>query len=105
MQCNTVVLTCHEGDMGHRHWKEPDNLKVVTERALGLLERSSHPIQYFHVPVPVSAMDKLEAFYEPLKEILPQFKEHSTDLYLGVVQPELDGTNARIEAAQKVLGA
>ena len=90
--------------MGHQHWMEPKDLAVVTERGLALLEGSSHPINYFHAPVPVSAMDKLDAYYEPLKQLLPKFREHGTELYLGVVQPERDGTVKRIEAARKAFG-
>lgn len=52
------------GDMGHRHWKEPEeDSPVITERGPALFEKSPHRIPYFHLPVPVSAMGKLEAFY------------------------------------------
>lgn len=98
------VHNCY-GDMGHRHWKEPEDLGVVAERGRELLEASSRPIQYWHLPVPVSAMGKLEAFFEPLKALLPTLREHGTELYLGVVQAgDLEGTTKRIEAAQKALG-
>lgn len=106
-EAEDVELGIHNcyGDMGHRHWKEPDDLGVIAERGIALLENSSRPVQYFHLPVPVSAMGKLEAFYEPLKALLRRLGEHGTELYLGVAQAnELEGTRKRIEAAERVLG-
>ena len=93
------------GDMEHRHWKEPESLANVTERGLAIFEKSPHPINFFHVPVPKSAMDKLDIYYEPLKQLFPKFKEHGTDLYLGVVhEGDLEGTKKRVEAAKKLFG-
>lgn len=98
------IHNCY-GDMAHRHFMEPSDLRAVTERGLALFEKTSHPIRYFHLPVPVSAMGGLEAFYEPLKALVPRLREHGTELYLGVVQAgDLEGTRKRTQAAQKALG-
>lgn len=93
------------GDMEHRHWKEPESLANITERGLAVFEKTPHPINFFHMPVPKSAMEKLDAYYEPLKELLPKFKEHGTDLYLGVVhENDLEGSQKRLDAAKKAFG-
>ena len=91
--------------MEHRHWKEPESTATVTQRGLAIFEKSSHPINFFHLPVPQSAMERLDEYYEPLKQMLPKLKEKSTDLYLGlVIENDLEGTKKRIDAAKKVLG-
>lgn len=88
--------------MQHQHFKEPDSLALVVETNLVIFERTSHPIKFFQCPVPLSAMDKLEHYYEPLKKLLPKLTEHDTELYLGVVREhDLEGTKARVEAAKK----
>lgn len=90
--------------MEHKHWFEPTSAQAVVDRGLLLFEKSPHPIKYFHMPVPVSTMDNLETFLEPLKQLEPQLKAHGTELYLGVVQhDDLEGTKKRIEAASKVI--
>ena len=91
--------------MEHRHWKEPESLAVITERGLALFDQSPHPINFFHLPVPKSAMDRLDEYYEPLKQLFPKFEEHGTELYLGVVhENDMDGTRKRIDAAKKAFG-
>lgn len=88
--------------MEHRHFKEPDDLSLVAEMNSVIFERTRHPIKWFQCPVPPSASDKLDQYYEPLKKLLPKLKEHNTELYLGVVrEDDLEGTKARIEAAKK----
>lgn len=97
------IHNCY-GDIEHKHFFEPKSLQAVVDRGLVLFERSSHPISFFHVPVPVSAMGFLDKYLAPLKQILPKFKEHRTELYLGVVQyDDLEGTEKRIEAACKIV--
>lgn len=91
--------------MEHRHWKEPESLANVTERGLAIFDKSPHPIKFFHIPVPKSAMYKLDQYYEPLKQLLPKFKEHGTELYVGaVIEGDLEGTQKRVDAAKKVFG-
>lgn len=87
----------------HTHFKEPEDLSVVAEVGMTIFERTTHPIKFYQCPVPPSAMDKLDQYYEPLKKLLPKLKEHDTELYLGVVrEDDLEGTKARIETAKKV---
>lgn len=83
---------------------EPRSLAGVTERGLALFEKSPHPIQFWHVPVPLSAMDNLDEYYEPTRDLLSRFKKHGTEVYLGVVQPDdQEGIQKRIDAARKIL--
>jgi hypothetical protein len=91
--------------MEHRHFYEPKSLASITDRGLRIFEKTPHPINFFHVPVPKSTLENLETYLEPLKELIPKFKEHDTDLYLGVVHyDDRTATKKMIEAAQKVLG-
>ncbi|KAK0267590.1 hypothetical protein LTS16_025189 [Friedmanniomyces endolithicus] len=93
------------GDMEHRHWLEPTSLSIITERGLAIFAASPHPINFFHCPVPKSALENLEAYLEPLKKLIPEFEKHGTDLYLGVVHyDDRQATEKMIEVAQKVLG-
>ena len=98
------IHNCY-GDMEHRHWKEPESLANITERALGVYEKSPRPINFFHFPVPKSAMEKLDDYYEPLKKLLPKFKEQGTELYLGaIIENDMEGSQKRIEAAKNAFG-
>ena len=98
------IHNCY-GDMEHRHWSEPESLANITERGLGIFENTAHPINFFHLPVPKSAMERLDEYYEPLKKLLPKFKEDGTELYLGVIhEHDLEGSQKRIDAAKKVFG-
>jgi hypothetical protein len=91
------------GDMEHKHWMEPRSLQAVTDRALALLSHTSHQISYFHCPVPLSAMPHLTAYLAPLRDLYPALRDHGCELYLGLVHAgDLEGTQARIEEAQKV---
>lgn len=88
--------------MDHKHWFEPSSLRAVVDRGVVLIDKSPHPIHYFHAPVPLSADDKLDSFLEPLADLAPKLKEHNTELYLGVVHhSDLEGTKRRIAAASK----
>lgn len=88
--------------MQHRHFKEPDSLALIVETGLAIFDRTPHPIRFYQCPVPPSAMDKLDHYYEPLKKLLPRLQEHGTEVYLGVVrEDDLEGTKKRIEAAKK----
>ncbi|KAK5681279.1 hypothetical protein LTS10_007041 [Elasticomyces elasticus] len=97
------IHNCY-GDMEHRHWLEPKSLAIITERGLALFDKTPHTINFFHCPVPKSAADNLEAYLEPLKQLIPKFKEHNTDLYLGVIHyDDKSMTKKMIETAKKVL--
>ncbi|KAF2172512.1 hypothetical protein M409DRAFT_63175 [Zasmidium cellare ATCC 36951] len=95
------IHNCY-GDMNHQHWFEPTSLRAVVDRGLRLFEKSSHKINWFHLPVPVSTMETLEAFLAPLSDLVPKLKENNTDLVLGLVQYDDEGgTRKRIDAASK----
>ena len=84
---------------------EPKSLAAVVERSLRIYEKTSHTIDFFHCPIAKSALDNLDAYLEPLKELIPKFKEHNTDLYLGVVHyDDKPATEKMIEAAKRALG-
>lgn len=86
----------------HTHFKEPDSLAVVAEFGGTIIERCNRPIKFFHCPVPPSAMEKLDHYYEPFKTVLPKLKQHHTELYFGVLREEdLEDSRARVEAAKK----
>lgn len=92
------------GDMQHRHWLEPKSLRAVVDRALRVFDKSSHNINFFHCPVAKSAIDNLEEYFAPLRELVPMLKEHGTDLYLGLIHyDDMAATRKMMEAAQKVL--
>ncbi|KAK4560724.1 hypothetical protein LTR86_005303 [Recurvomyces mirabilis] len=102
-----VELGLHNcyGDMEHRHFFEPESLEQLAERSLRIFDKTPHKINFFHAPVPLSALDKLDSYLEPLKQLVPKFKEHNTDLYLGVVHfDNAAATEKMIAAATKVLG-
>lgn len=91
--------------MEHRHFKEPESLAIVAERGLSISERTERPINFFQLPVSKRAMEKLDAFYEPMNRLLPKFRKHNTELLLGLVHYEdSEGTKTRIEAAKKAFG-
>ena len=91
--------------MEHRHWLEPSSLAVIVERSLRVYEQSPRKIDFFHCPVPKSAIENLDNYLAPLAELIPKFREHGTELYLGVVHENNAGmTKKMIDAAGKVLG-
>ncbi|KAL4935900.1 hypothetical protein BDV06DRAFT_206024 [Aspergillus oleicola] len=89
------------GDLGHRHFIEPDDLGLLVDFANGIIERNGErrPVSWFHMPVPKNRDDA--AYFEPLKDL--QIGEQ-TRLYLGLVHAnDADGTRKRIRAAQSVI--
>ncbi|WPG98751.1 Hypothetical protein R9X50_00154500 [Acrodontium crateriforme] len=92
------------GDMEHKHWKEPTSLAAVVERGLRIIEKTSHPLNFFHCPVPKSALSTLPAYLEPLKTIAPKLKEHNTELYLGLIHADdAEATRKMMDAANHVV--
>lgn len=72
------------------------------------MEASPHKIDWFHCPVPKSALERpevgLEAYLAPLEKFRPYLEKNGTELYLGLVhenKPEV--TQQMIEAAKKVV--
>jgi hypothetical protein len=79
------------------HWKNPDDLSVLTRMMNGTTERSSRSITYFHVPVPIRRDD--EAYFAPLAELA---LDPSTTVSLGLVHREdgVAGALRRIRSAR-----
>ena len=77
---------------------EPADLGLSVELANAIVERSSRPVQWIHMPVPRGRKD--DAYFEPLKKLrLP-----ATDqLYLGLVHltDGVAGARARVETAKR----
>jgi hypothetical protein len=86
--------------MGHKHFAEPTSLRGVVDLHLQITQESPHPIAWMHCPVPRSAMNNLDNYFEPLSKL----QLSHTELYLGLVHSgDLVGTWQRIEAAGKVV--
>ncbi|EME86561.1 uncharacterized protein MYCFIDRAFT_214291 [Pseudocercospora fijiensis CIRAD86] len=105
-----VELGMHNcyGDMQHRHWHEPKSLAVVVERQKRVMEASPHPMNFFHMPVPKSAVQRPEVgltkYLSPLKELLPLIERDGTDVYLGLVHEyKKELTEEMIEAVKETI--
>jgi hypothetical protein len=86
------------GDPGHKHLVEPTDLGLSVELANVIVERSSRPVQWIHMPVPRDRKD--DAYFEPLKKLrLPP----TTELYLGLVHltDGAAGARSRVETAKR----
>ncbi len=86
------------GDPGHKHLVEPTDLDLSVELANAIVERSSRPVQWIHMPVPRGRKD--DAYFAPLKKLqLPP----TTELYLGLVHltDGITGARARVETAKR----
>lgn len=57
-----------------------------------------------HCPVPLSALGRLEYYFQPIQTLLPQLRHGRTELFLGLVHANnADATNDMISAACKAL--
>ena len=86
------------GDPGHKHLVEPSDLGLSVELANAIVDRSSRPVQWIHMPVPRDRKD--DAYFEPLKKLrLPP----TTELYLGLVHltDGVAGARSRVETAKR----
>ena len=89
--------------MDHRHIIEPESLKGVADICNAILDKCGRPASFVHCPVPLSAMGKLDSYFEPLSTLVPRLKRDSTELYLGLVHEDnIESTRSMIEAAAKV---
>jgi methionine synthase II (cobalamin-independent) len=88
------------GDLGHRHFKEPEDTATLVALANALSERIERPIAWIHLPVPRDRSD--DAYFTPLRAL----RLHpETQLYLGLVHytDGDEGTRRRIAAAQRTV--
>ncbi|MGE0735199.1 MAG: hypothetical protein AB7G15_13010 [Alphaproteobacteria bacterium] len=86
------------GDSGHKHFKEPDDTKLMVEISNVLAQRIKRRIDWLHMPVPRNRAD--DAFFAPLKDLKLQ---PTTELFLGLVHMTdgLEGTKKRMATASK----
>lgn len=84
------------GDMGHKHFFEPADTRLMTDLANNLSQGISRPIQWIHMPVPRDRKDK--EYFQPLSELR---LKPETRLFLGLIHytDGLEGSLERIEAA------
>ncbi|MGH8700783.1 MAG: hypothetical protein ACREVR_06350 [Burkholderiales bacterium] len=104
LHCNQVpngvelgIHLCY-GSYGNRHWKEPESTANMVEVHNQLIGRLSRPINYVHMPVPVSRSD--DAYFEPLLEMK---LDPATKLFLGLVHDTdgVEGTRRRVAVAER----
>jgi hypothetical protein len=87
------------GDVEEAHFVQPRDTGFLAQFASGLLSRSSRPIGWIHLPVPIERDD--DAYFAPLAELrIPE----ETELYLGLIHHEdgVEGALRRIRAAHRV---
>ncbi len=85
------------GDLGHKHFKEPDDLSLVVRMANAGVMAVRRPVDFVHMPVPRSRTD--DAYFAPLSGL----SICETKLFLGLVHHTdgLQGTLQRLAIAQK----
>lgn len=84
------------GDAGEKHFIEPADTANLVRFAQRLVDSSPRPINWIHLPVPISRDD--DEYFAPLESLrIPE----STELYLGLVHREdgVDGAQRRIATA------
>jgi len=89
------VHLCY-GDFGAKHMLEPRDMARMVEVANAMAVAVQRPINYIHMPVPISRTD--EAYFAPLGKL-----EFANELYLGVVHAGdgVEGTKKRMAVAAK----
>jgi hypothetical protein len=88
------------GDMGHKHFIEPHDTKLMTDLVNTLSRGVSRSIQWIHMPVPRDRNDK--EYFQPLSDLR---LKPETRLFLGLVHytDGLEGTLERIKAATSTI--
>ncbi len=79
------------------HWKDPEDLAVLTTMMNRVTAACSRPVDFFHVPVPIRRDD--EAYFAPLAQLR---LDPGTTLFLGLLHREdgVEGARRRIAAAR-----
>jgi hypothetical protein len=88
------------GDAGHKHFVEPKDTAKLVEVANGISAGLTRSLNWISLPVPRERSD--EAYFAPLLNL---HLHPETELYLGLVHftDGIEGTQKRIEAAQRVV--
>jgi hypothetical protein len=89
------------GDVGEKHFVEPTDTANLVRFAQKLLEASPRPINWIHLPVPITRDD--DEYFAPLEELRVT---PGTDLYLGLIHREdgAEGASRRIATALRHVG-
>ena len=89
------VHLCY-GDFAAKHINEPRGMGPMVAVANAMAKAIARPIQYIHMPVPISRSD--DAYFAALREL-----QFPGELYLGVIHAGdgVDGTRKRMAAARK----
>lgn len=84
------------GDFGAKHMLEPRDMARMVEVANAMTHAVQRPINYIHMPVPISRID--EAYFAPLESL-----KFANELYLGLVHAGdgVEGTRKRMAVARK----
>jgi methionine synthase II (cobalamin-independent) len=88
------------GDVEEAHFVQPKDAGHLADVVAGTLARTSRPIDWFHLPVPIERDDT--EFFAPLADVdIPA----STELYLGLLHHEdgVEGASRRISAASSAV--
>ena len=88
------------GDIDHKHFKDPEDLAVVTDLAIAVTQEAKRPLNFVHLQVPKHRDDA--AYFKPWERF--ESVRGDTEVYLGLVHPDdPEGTLRRIEAASTVM--
>ena len=88
------------GDLGHKHFKQPQDLGVVVRMANAGVAAVSRPVDFVHMPVPRNRND--DGYFAPLADLAIA----DAKLFLGLVHHTdgIRGTLKRLETARKHAG-
>jgi hypothetical protein len=84
------------GDLGHKHFVEPESLQPLIAVANAVSDGISRPIKWFHMPVPRDRSDP--AYFAPLVDY-----RATADLFLGLIHltDGIEGAERRVAAARQ----
>lgn len=82
-------------DLGHKHMREPDDVRVCVDFANVAAKESGRRVDYVHMPVPIARDD--DGYFAPLADL----DVGDTRIYLGLVHftDGLEGTRKRMRTA------
>lgn len=91
------------GNSQNRHFVEPSDMGLMVDVAGAVIEGARRKVEWVHMPVPKSRVD--DAYFEPLRQLIPVLEERGTQLVLGLVHAgDEDGTRERMSTAKKFVG-
>jgi hypothetical protein len=96
-----VLLGYHlcYGDLGHRHFIEPESLALSVRMANLAIAHSGRRVDWVHMPVPIGRGD--DAYFAPLSDLA----SGATRIFLGLIHRHdgVDGALTRAKAARHYL--